>query len=407
MRWLTMKTRWRMIYLLPLIALFLLMHPPLAGPVEAQGGVALSGGFYRQNFEIPPGSSVSVPSVSVVVFNNGDEEMGVFMRSTAPQGVNVILSHNEFMLNPGGQQKVMVTVEVTQDAIPGVYKDGVIVTAESYIERDTEGIQLAGASSQSADLTIPGESALINVRAVGPGGSPIKCMVRLYKIDGEDEFELSFTETGVIEARVAPGNYVARAFVGSEKMAEEAVEVLDGDVKDISLVVKTLYFESYDAIPHSSKDTGKLAYVKLDYTVRNLYEPVSNVEVILNVTKDDEELDQVTLISLDPLDVGRMGLNYNYLPFTGWESGEYVLKLHLNVDGELYASTWDETVEVSADMVVVGGDNGGGSGISMIMGVVAAAVVVILVVAIYFVIRRRQTVEVADDIGTLSDKRRL
>ena len=93
--------------------------------------------------------------------------------------------------------------------------------------------------------------------------------------------------------------------------------------------------------------------------------------------------------------------------FAGWEHGTYVLKLHLDVDGALYASTWDETVEVSENMVFVDGDTGGGSGISMIMGLMAAAIVVIVAIGIYFIIRRRQGIEVADDVGTLSDKRRL
>lgn len=399
--------RRRIVYLLPLIALFILMHPPLAGPVEAQGGVALSGGFYRQNFEIPQGESVSAPSINVVVFNNSDEEMVVRMRSTAPEGVKIVLSYDEFTLKPGTQQKVMVAVEVGEDAIPGVYEDGVIVTAESYVERNTQGIQLAGASSQSADLTIPGESALIRARAVGPSGSPIQCVVRLYKIAGEDEFELSFSDTGVVEKRVAPGSFLVRAFVGTEKMAEERFEVAADDEKNIDLVVKTLYFESYDVVPYSDKDTGKLAYVKLDYTVRNLYQPVSNAAVVLQVTRDGEPLDEVTLITLDPLDVGRLGLNYNYIPLSGWESGTYVLRLDLDVDNKLYASTWNEEVQVSGNMVVAGSSSGGGLS-TVVIGLIIAAVAVIIVAGGYLVIRRRQGLSVGEEeIGTLDERWRL
>ncbi len=404
--------KWQMPCMIILIALVLLACPLFIAQAQAQGGIAISGGFYRQSFEIPRGSSVSASSVDVVVFNQGDGDLGVMMSWKAPEGVNVVLSRDEFTLGPGAQQKILVEVQVAEDAIPGVYKDAVVVTAESYTDAAAEGIQLVGSSSQSADLTIPGESAFITAQAVGPDGNPVNCQIRLYRVDGEQIFEIDRSGNGILETRVAPGTFLARAYVGTDMMAEETFEVIADDDKTISLVVETIFFEDFSVLENIDNSSGKLVFVQLVYTVKNLYEPVSNAEVILQVTHDEELLGEYSTGTWDPLDIGRMGLNYTYVPLTGWASGTYGFKLRLNVDGQLYASTLEEKVVVSDGVVVGGngsdGDNDTGGGLnSIIIGVIIAVVILIIISGTYFMVRRKRLLvgsrDVEEDEGEKSN----
>ena len=96
---------------------------------------------------------------------------------------------------------MLVGVEVTKDAAPGEYE--VSVTAESYKEC-VSGIQLAGAAGQSAKLTVLGESALVTARAVSPEGQPVVATVRLYRVVARQSQEIAYSETGTLEAKVAP-----------------------------------------------------------------------------------------------------------------------------------------------------------------------------------------------------------
>ncbi len=154
--WLT-RAATRVVALSVLFLLGGLLLPP---SVQADGGIAISGSFSQQDFQVPQGSSVSGPSIDVVVFNNSSESVNIKMTSQAPVGVNIGLSKTEMTISPGGQQQVLVSVEVTKDAAPGKYD--ISVSAESY-KQGVSDIQLAGAARQTAKLTVVGESAFSSI----------------------------------------------------------------------------------------------------------------------------------------------------------------------------------------------------------------------------------------------------
>lgn len=363
-----------------LIPVFLLASLLAPAAAQAQGGIAISGSFYQQAFQIPQGSSAGGPSIYVVVFNNSSEGLSVRMTSQAPPGVNIILSHKDFTLPPGGQQKVLVAVEVTKDAVPGEYD--LTVTAESYKE-GAAGIKLAGAAGQRAKLVVLGESALVTVRAVSPEGQPVVAMVRLYRVVTEQSYEVAYSETGTLEAKVAPGSFIAASYVGGEKLAEESFTVAANEKKTVTLSGATVYFEGFGIVPNYQKEGGKLAFVQIVYTVRNLYQRVAKGEVILEVSRDEAPLEELSLAALSPLDIGRVGLKYNYIPSAGWVDGSYRFKLQLKLDGKPYATTLVERLEVSG-----GGVAGGGMSPAVIGGIVAAVMVVAGV--LFFLVRRRR-----------------
>jgi hypothetical protein len=334
--------------------LFALINLFVPVPAQTQGGLALSGNFYRQEYEIPQGSSVSSPEIYVVVFNTGEADLGVKMTTQSPVGVRINLSQNDFTLPPGGQQMVLVGVEVTKDAAPGEYE--LTVTAESYKKGGT-GIQISGAAGQSAKLTVLGESGSVKVQAVSPEGQPLVSTVRLYRVMASQNYEVAFSETGTLEAKVAPGSFIAATYIGGEKRAEESFSVAAGDNKTITLSAATIYFEGFGIVPNYQKESGKLAFAQIVYTVRNLYKQVTRAEVILEVSRDGAKLEEIQLATLSPLDIGRAGLNYNYMPSGGWTNGVYSFKLVLKLDGEPYATSFDEAFDVTTSVVPTRGIN--------------------------------------------------
>ena len=328
--------------------LFLTLFLLLAGifgatTVTADVSIAISGSFYLQKFQIPQGSFVGGPSIDVVVFNEGTEPFGVRMRTETPTGVNIYLSNYDFVLEAGGQQQVIVAVEVTPDALPGEYTIG--VAAEAYVD-GTGGIQVMGSAAQRAPLLVVGESATVVADTVGPSGQPIAATIRLFKvIDGAD-YEFAYSTTGHLEATVSPGHYRAEAYSNGELLAEEEFDVAAGQESSLTLTINTMYFEGFAINPAYNTETGELGYVQVAYTVTNVYQEVANAEVKLMVTLNGTPLEETSILSLNPFNVGRMGVPYNYSPANGWQGGTYGFSLRLYVDGQLYAGTQEQTLEL-------------------------------------------------------------
>ena len=61
--------------------------------------------------------------------------------------------------------------------------------------------------------------------------------------------------------------------------------------------------------------------------------------MILQVSFDEAPLDEVTLATLSPLEMGQVSLSYNYIPADGWREGSYGFRLALLLDGQPYATT--------------------------------------------------------------------
>ena len=93
---------------------------PGIAPVSAGGGIAMSGSFYQQAFEIPQGAEIGGPDIYVVVFNNGSEEMVVRMKTRAPDGVHIVLSQTSFSLEPSGHLQIPASVEVDEMPYPHI-----------------------------------------------------------------------------------------------------------------------------------------------------------------------------------------------------------------------------------------------------------------------------------------------
>lgn len=349
-----------------------------ASMAYAQGGIAMAGTFYAQVFQIPQGVEVSAPSIYVVVFNHGGDESRTRMSCDAPLGVEVLLSEGEFTLSPGGQKKVFITVRVSEDAVPGKYE--LVVRAERVVPEVEGKVAVATAAAQKADLIIVGESALVEVRVVSPDGEPVVSVVRLLKVIEGKEREFAFSETGVLEAKVSSGSYIASAYVAGQKLAEDRFDVAADETKRVALTVRTVYIGGFGAVPNHFTETGRLAFAEVVYTINNLYQRMVDVEVILKVSLDGEPLEEISLVTFGSLDTGRTGGRYNYTPSKGWESGEYSFRLELYTGGELYTRTLEQKLKVELPPPVN----------RVHIGAIIAAVVVIGGAAYYAARKRRR-----------------
>ncbi len=271
-------------------------------PVKAEGGIALSGSFYQQSFEIPQGSSVNGPDVYVVVFNNTSDNLQVIMSSLTPPGVSLVLSETDFTLPVSGQKQIQVGVEVGTEATPGQYE--ISIAVEPYKET-VNGLELVGAASQKASLTVTGESGQVKVQATSPDQKPIAAVVRLFRIKGTQQREVSYSESGSLELKVAPGSFLACSYLGGVKLAEEYFDIAAGENKNINLSGATVYFEGFDVVPNYEKEGGKLAFVQIVYTIKNLYQRVEKGEVLLTVRQVATDPEEVSLAVLSPLETGR------------------------------------------------------------------------------------------------------
>ncbi len=360
------------------LAAFLVLSLLLPPAVSAQGGLALSGSFYRQDFKVPQGASIESPDVYVVVFNNSGSDMNVRLASEAPPGVELVLSESQFRLPAGQQKKVTVAVKVSEAAAPGEYQ--LRVTAEALGEG--VGIKLLGAAGQTAKLTVTGEAASVEVVALTPDGSPLPARVTLYRQTTGARLSVAYSDTGSLKVRVAPGEYIAEAYMDGSKIAEERFRIAANESKRIVLQAKTVYFEGFSVVPNYSAETKKLVFAEVVYTVNNLFQPFPQAKVVLKVTKEGSLLDEVGLITLAPLEKGRVELSYNYIPKEGWQKAEYRFKLELWIEGKLYTSSKEEVLDLAKE--------GLGGGINwLFIGAVGGALALVLIIVLVFASRRR------------------
>jgi len=289
-------------------------------------------------------------------------------------------SENNFSLQAGEQKRVTIDVNVGETAVPGNYT--LKVTAEAY--KEGEGIKLLGAAGQTAKLTIIGEAASVEVTAVTPDGGATPATVKLYKQAGKEKFNVGYSDTGSLEMKVSPGNYLAEAYVSGSKLAEETFSIAANENKKITLEIKTVYFEGFGIVPNYNTKTEELVFAEIVYTINNLLEAFPEAEVILKVTQDGAPIDETTLVTLAPLEKGRVGLNYNYIPGSGWQKSTYIFKLELHIGGEPYVSSREEKLELGT------GTKSPGGGINwLLIGGIAGGVVILILIIIIMMMRRR------------------
>jgi len=334
-----------------LLLLFFVLAALLPAPAaRAQAGIALAGTFHLQEYELPQGTEISNPSIYLVVFNHGDEALKVTMVITTPFGVEVLLGETEFTLEPGGERKLFITVRVSTDAVPGKYDLTITAEGEPAGAVSGTGAKIASASAQKASLVVSGAAATLRACVFTPDDKPIPAQIRLFKLIADRMNEISLVEAECMDIRLSPGTYRVVAYIAGRRLAEEDFDIAADETIELKLTIRTAYFEQFGIEANYVPDTDQLSFVRMVYSINNLAAPMDNVEVILQVTLDGQPLEQVSLISVPRLDLGRTGGSASYVPAAGWQPGNYAFKLDLYVEGEFYIESAGQELSVVAPL---------------------------------------------------------
>ncbi len=200
-------------------------------------------------------------------------------------------------------------------------------------------IKVITSAAQEADVTVTGEYAQVDVAAIDPVGNIAStALVRLLR----SGYEVASAE-GELNKRVVPGDYTAKAYLLGEEVASADFEVRAYEEKRVELLIKSVYFEVFDALPVRF-DPGRIIYVYVVAVVKNLYKELPNASIILNVYTGASS-ENYTLYSSGSLPLNRTETRYNYIPMMGWQSGRYKFTATVISEGTLYAVSPARIVE--------------------------------------------------------------
>lgn len=352
------------VWILALIFLSALMAIP-----PCSGGVAISGSFYAHDYVLAQGEEISSKDIYIVAFNKEDKRVRVDMEYEAPEFIEVNLSTNSSLLDPDEYERVYISLKAKEDAIPGNYTVKVIAIINE-VKGDLP-IKVLTSAAQEADVAVVGEYATVDVAAVDPVGNIAPtALIRLYR----GGYEMA-SANGELKKRVVPGNYTAKAYLLGEVAVSEEFEVAAYEEKRVELLIRSVYFEVFDALP-ANDEAGKIGYVYVVAVVKNLERELPNVSISLEVSGASSE--SINIYSSPYLPLERTEIKYNYIPREGWKPGEYKFTEKVFADGDVYAVSPVKTVEVPAltrNLMML----------LLLLGVIAA--IIILIVVLY---RRRR-----------------
>ena len=330
---------WRWLAL-PSLLLILLLVPSVAAYI------GVSGDFYAHTYRVPVGGSIS--GSTVLISNPSNETIRVRMiyQINPPTDLlRVKFSENEFTLRPGESRLIYVTLSASQNCPPGNYT--VIVGGEEIRNVGNESIAVPSGALK-ARVTVTGASAVVSVRTVDVNGKPVPAHVVLLALPSGYQVESS--DTGSLKAIVAPGEYKAEAYLAGHLLNSTGFTVSANQQKSVTLIVRTVYFLDFYALPAKNSE-GKVGYIYIDATLKNLFSPLKNATVVLKVIYNGRPFESVTVSSIPLLPLGNTEVRYNYIPKGGWKAGTYGFQVLLYSNGRLYASTSLKYIKVTGKMV--------------------------------------------------------
>ena len=351
--------------------------------------IGVSGDFYAHTYTVPIGGTVS--GSTVVIYNPSNETIHVRMiYQVKPETelLKVNFSETEFILKPGERKVVYVTLIAAPNCPPGNYT--VIVGGEEIKQVGNESVA-APSGALKATVIVSGAGASVKVVTVDINGNPVPTSLVLLSLPSK--YPIKRSETGVIEARVAPGDYRAEAYLAGQLLNATEFHVGPNEEKTIKLVVRTVYFLSFNVVPAKDSE-GRIGYAYIVATVRNLFKPLPNAKVVLRVYKDGEHLEDVEVSTLPQLPLNDTEFKYNYIPQGGWKSGDYAFQMLLYSGNVLYAKTQVEHLKVGAGGIAGGAPSPtevpSGKGFNWVYALVPVVLVLIAVLAL----RRRSPVKI-------------
>lgn len=372
------------------IALVLLTAPSVSSYI------GVSGDFYAHTYRIPLGGSVS--GSTILIENPSNETIHVRMiYQIVPHTdfLRVSFSASEFFLPPGKSKLVYITLSALPNCPPGNYT--VIVGGEEILKSGNESIAVPSGALK-AKVVVTGASAVVLVRTLSVTGTPVPTHLIILALPSG--YQVKDSNTGIIRAVVAPGEYRVEAYLAGHLLNSTTFRVSANQNKNVTLVVRTVYFLAFDVAP-AKNSRGEIGYAYMVSTVRNLFKPLKDAKLILTVKYNGKPLENVSVATIPVLPLNDTEFKYNYIPSNGWKAGTYTFQMKLYSGKILYAETNEVSLQVTPEMVgqqptasaTSKGKQRGTPGVQYLaVGVAVLAALALVVLAL----RRRSPVQVVD-----------
>jgi hypothetical protein len=325
---------------------------------------------------------------AVNAFTEVNGGFAVAESDVAPEGVTLWLDYPEqtYTIPPGQGIERTFTVTVPEDVTPGQYITSLIL--ENAEARDVEGsdnFEQVVRFAVPVFITVPGpvkpefeigEIALtaqesfaeITVQISNTGNVRVRPEGTITIADsaGEALFNTQVT-MGSVFARdattfqvglppLAPGQYQIAVDLKDPETKASASGTATVTVTAPATPVPPLPVQFIQATGTPRPDAENVQFLEIAATLDNTGEPLTNVQVVLHVTRDGEPVEDFAIASSLAVPQGQTPIQARYIPLTGWEPGtwQFTLSVEAVEGGVAQVIT---TVELD-DVVIAGSDAG-------------------------------------------------
>ncbi len=333
MKMCTIHANKRIISLVLLLVFMASLLSAVPAKAQSEGGIAISGSFYRHHYKLVPGESFSSPQIDIVVFNNYDRAIDVKLTANIPEGVVIDIDQKLLSIKPHDSQKLSVGLTVGEEVVPGEYEIGISADVQPDVE---EGIAVVGSAELRTKLTVFGESGDVSVKVVTNEGEPFAGNIYLFLKQDNEVSAASYYNGSVFDDRLIPGEYLAQVYYNGEEVATDDFELAVDENKEVVLVVKTVSIFGLAATPQYDEQKKNIASARITYTIKNVYKPLKNISAVLNVYHRDKLIEELEMFTIPELEVGTQDNRYTYMPPAGWKDGRYNFTVSIYSNGDLF-----------------------------------------------------------------------
>ncbi len=316
------------------------------------GGIAVSGTFANQTYQVVQGESLESSDVFIVFINNYDRPIQLELTPEGPAGVVFELDARVVSVESKGRVQVPVRFTVETYVSPGNYQIGI---AALVVPETLDGVVVAGAAELVSTLTVFGEAGTVRVRTVDLFGNPYPLPLRLVRVKDGLNTPVVEDPDGTLEQRVSPGHYLVTATLGTQEVARKEFDVAADQVLEFDLTVQTVFIRSFSVQSLYREDAKTLYGFQIDFSVENLAEPLEDVSYLLIVEQNGKPFDSKEMFAVGSLGTEVQEYSSEYiLPDNGTplSAGEYRFSVEVRVKGQqvgtnvLAASRNDQVIQL-------------------------------------------------------------
>lgn len=322
-----MKARKIQRLLLTLFGLIILLTMMIPNVKAATGGFGVSGSFSSYIYKMVPGEQITTKDVNVIFFNNYDQDIRVGLEINGPKGVSFILKSSIIKIKANSNVSIPISLKVDENAVPGDYELGLLA---EILPNEITGIQLLGSAQLKTRLVIYGEAGDVSISTFDKDDEPFIADLKVFRVNaGSVNDPVSQSDTGLLSDRLVPGDYIVYAYYEGTEVAKQSFTLKDKDSLEIKLSAQTIFITNFMMDPQFDEKTDKIKNMKLIYTIRNIYKPATNVQLMVEVIKDNSFVEDLIMMSIAEVPLGDTQGSYSYIPPEGWKNSTYGFRLHL------------------------------------------------------------------------------